>query len=57
MVLGDEAHRKKTYASVVVSIFFMMDDVNPSISSGDFFLAILESDLVMMFRPFLFCFI
>lgn len=41
------------YASVVVSMFFMTALVNPSISSGCFFLAILASDLEIIVRPFL----
>jgi hypothetical protein len=34
-------------------MFFMTALVNPSMSSGRFFLAILPSDLEMMVRPFL----
>ena len=41
------------HESVVVSMFAMMPLVKPSMSSGDAFLAILERDFVMMFKPFL----
>jgi hypothetical protein len=52
-VSGSETDKVKTHGSVVVSMFFMTDFVNPSTSSGCFFLAIRERDLEMIFRPFL----